>query len=361
MTLSFFPRPRALAGLGAAAVPLLVLLAGAPQEDTPAQRAFRAWPYNRSYELMTCAVGAACGLAACLEPALGRWQAGMRAAAGVTYAAGRGLANDAGAALGVFLVVWPLAQTILNSVIGCAGAAVLWCLLALLPAAWAAGTELTLRWRGGGAGGQAGGGAWGGGAAAGDGGVIREGRPRRCGGQLQGPVTCAGAGLRAVLTVFAIGLLAVPAFLPWSGPPEPFIRWHEYSPAGELLWRGTFVSFAIGNLTAAVLQDPAGLGASYTVFFILQCVLHATVMLVDNRVAAAAGGPNGNPHHAWSEIPGFYFIGTVLALLLAARLRVARRPLVEKSGQDEPGGVAAEAAAGGAADGKAGEALGVGP
>jgi hypothetical protein len=306
-------RPRVLAGVGAAVVPFLVLLAGAETEDTPAQQAFRARPYNRSYELMTCAVGTACGLAACLESALGRWQGRLQRA--VSRTSVRGLATDTGAALGIFLGTWSLAQTILNGVIGCAGAAVLWFLLAFLPAAWSLGKEVNelLRTTTSGS---------------------RMCRLRWCGRR---PVTCAGAGLRAVLTIFAIGLLAVPAFLPWDGPPEPFIRWHAYSVDGELLWRGTFVSFAVGNLTAAVLQDPAGLGASYTLFFIFQCILHATVMLVDNRVAAVADGPNGNPEHIWSEIPGFYFIGTVLALLLATRLRVIGRPSVEEGGQGQPG------------------------
>jgi hypothetical protein len=47
----------------------------------------------------------------------------------------------------------------------------------------------------------------------------------------------------------------------------------------------------------------------------VQGVVHATVMLLDNRVAAARGRPNGNWEHAF-EIAGFYLLGVALSALL---------------------------------------------
>lgn len=51
-------------------------------------------------------------------------------------------------------------------------------------------------------------------------------------------------GFSGFLCLAAVLFLAFPVFQQWSGPPEPFVRWVPYSPAGELIWRGVFASYA---------------------------------------------------------------------------------------------------------------------
>jgi hypothetical protein len=125
--------------------------------------------------------------------------------------------------------------------------------------------------------------------------------------------TCPQTTLRVLLVVFGILLVSAPVSQPWSGRPERFIRWHDYSVDAELLWRGTFCNFAIHNWMAAV--DPSGRHRPYVVFMAVQGIIHATVMLFDNRISAARGQANGNWEHAF-EISGFYLLGVLLLSLL---------------------------------------------
>jgi hypothetical protein len=60
----------------------------------------------------------------------------------------------------------------------------------------------------------------------------------------------------AFLVVFALLFVLFPVLQPWSGPPEPFVRWHPFSPPAERIWRGIFLSFALGMVVAAL--DPGG-------------------------------------------------------------------------------------------------------
>ena len=121
-----------------------------------------------------------------------------------------------------------------------------------------------------------------------------------------------------MLLLIAVGFLTFPVFQSWAGPPEQFVRWHPYSPRGELVFRGTFGTFAVGHLLA--LPDPAGArGAPYVAWFALQALLHASAMLAMSRAASARGGDaNANAEHLYGDVAGFYGFAVVLPALLAA-------------------------------------------
>jgi len=55
------------------------------------------------------------------------------------------------------------------------------------------------------------------------------------------------------LCLAAVLFMVFPVLQPWSGPPEKFVRWHPYSPAGELVWRGVFAAYAGKRLVLARL------------------------------------------------------------------------------------------------------------
>jgi hypothetical protein len=64
---------------------------------------------------------------------------------------------------------------------------------------------------------------------------------------LQPPPSARGSfAASAVLLTLAAAFVAFPVLQPWSGLPEPFVRWHPYSTDAELVWRAIFLAFAIG-------------------------------------------------------------------------------------------------------------------
>ena len=69
--------------------------------------------------------------------------------------------------------------------------------------------------------------------------------------QPRGPITLlASASLIALAALF----IAFPVLNRWSGPPEPFVRWHPFGLDTELIWRGVFFSCAVGMLITAPTQ-----------------------------------------------------------------------------------------------------------
>jgi hypothetical protein len=41
----------------------------------------------------------------------------------------------------------------------------------------------------------------------------------------------------------------------WTGPPEPFVRWHPFVVNGELVWRGTFALYGMRVLFFSALSS----------------------------------------------------------------------------------------------------------
>jgi len=289
-------------------LPVVTLLA---PRGTPWQSRFRPTPHNVCYEYMTVAIGASFLLS---EPLRSVIRAGH-----VQRPTGGGappppLLAQLPDALTCVQVVWPTTQAVLNFAVGCAGAGVLWLCLGALPlaaltVAAAPGRARQART------------------------VEREdakspltsgsGAQRRVQGccvAARSPCAASAANnaLRVALLLIAVGFLTFPVFQSWAGPPEPFVRWHPYSPRGELVFRGTFGTFAVGHLLA--LPDPAGArGAPYVALFALQALLHASAMLAMSRAASARGGDaNANAEHLYGDVAGFYGFAVVLPALLAA-------------------------------------------
>jgi hypothetical protein len=260
----------ASASIGLVLVPIIILFTSLANPDV--QNAFRAQPTNLSYELMTFAVGLSMVLAS-------------------YYPTCSMIQDDTIllSALDSIRIIWPFTHCIINFIIGSFAAGVLWLLLGTTPSVLSAAFL-----------------------------VYKTGPSQAkahcsisC--RLCTSCDCRTTALRAVLIIFGIGLVSAPIPLPWSGPPEPFIRWRDYSVDAELLWRGTFCNFAAHNWLAAA--DPSGRHRPYVVFMAVQGITHATVMLFDNRIAAARGHLNGNWEHAF-EISGFYLLGVLLGSLL---------------------------------------------
>jgi hypothetical protein len=270
-----------------ALVPIIVLISNSTIDGSIH---FRAFPYNTSYELMTCAVGCAVFVAAFLEPKLLQLQT-------LSSTPVSCLLDISGAPLMVFMLIWSLVQTILNAINQTFGAAGIWAIAVIVSLLCYLYEVYTFS--------------------------KTDGRSFK---QLFFPYITSSSidkaqttiALRTILIIFAI-LLLIPIIMPWEGPPERFVRWHSFSIQGELLWRGTFASFSLCNLLSAI--DPSGAGASYVAFMAIQGIFHGTTMLVDNRISASKGSENGNPEHAWSEIPFFLLLGCVLSGLLLTRLR----------------------------------------
>lgn len=120
--------------------------------------------------------------------------------------------------------------------------------------------------------------------------------------------------MSAFLIAAATLFILFPVLQPWSGPPELFVRWHPFSPAAELLWRGIFLSFAFGMLLAAV--DPGGRHRPFVVLLVLSGYLHAAEMAVDNLVSARVGGMNRNPEHLYGDVLGWFAIASLALLFL---------------------------------------------
>ena len=104
------------------------------------------------------------------------------------------------------------------------------------------------------------------------------------------------------------GFLAFPVAQPWSGFPEPFIRWHPYTVNGELIWRGIFFSYASAILYSCA-EDPLGKHFLFVFYVGISCIIHSITMLGMNINQRLNQGSNGNFEHLVSEIPGFLFLG----------------------------------------------------
>uniref|UniRef100_A0A383W017 Uncharacterized protein n=1 Tax=Tetradesmus obliquus TaxID=3088 RepID=A0A383W017_TETOB len=125
------------------------------------------------------------------------------------------------------------------------------------------------------------------------------------------------------LCLIAAAFLAFPVPRPWSGPPEPFVRWHPYSTAAELVWRGVFGCYAAMMLWAG-LEDPLGKHFVFVCYLGLSGCVHASVMLGMNLRQRAVGGPNGNAQHLYGDVAGWYAIGIASIIAAAAACRSQR-------------------------------------
>jgi hypothetical protein len=129
------------------------------------------------------------------------------------------------------------------------------------------------------------------------------------------PPTGAAATMRVAFICMALVFIAVPVALPWSGPAEPFVRWHPYSPPVEIIWRALFLSFALAMLAAA--RDPVSRNRRFLAALGISSALHAIEMAADNLIAANTGGANGNPQHLIGDISAWLFIATLSIAILA--------------------------------------------
>ena len=126
-----------------------------------------------------------------------------------------------------------------------------------------------------------------------------------------------------VLVVLACVFILFPVSQPWSGPPEPFVRWHPFSQPGELVWRGVFLSFAFGMLLTAF--DPLGRHRSFLIVLVLSGYLHSGEMAVDNLLASRMDGMNCNPEHLYGDVLGWFAIASVSLLFLVFARRRAHQ------------------------------------
>jgi len=265
-----------------ALIPFIVLLSNTGNDNI--QRLFRAYPYNISYELMTCAVGSAVLITAFLENGLVQNQIKAIVPA-------RELTSIALSPFMIFMGMWSIIQLILNAVNGTIVTSILWGISAVVSI-----IKLVHEFH-----------------------HIPQNKSLWIFSIFSNiDRSCMAYAIRIILVIFAIGLW-IPILLPWEGPPEPFVRWHTFSLQGELLWRGTFACFSLCNILTAL--DPTGAGAGYTAFMAAQGIFHGTVMLIDNRISASNHGSNGNAEHAWGEIPFFLILGLSLSILLITRFR----------------------------------------
>eukprot|EP00439_Symbiodinium_sp_Y106_P052939 s1021_g7.t1 len=90
-----------------------------------------------------------------------------------------------------------------------------------------------------------------------------------------------------VFSIFPFGLL-MPIFAAWD-PVELWVRWRPYNIQAELLWRGTFATFALAFFLAAA--NPK-VNNSIVAFFAAHGICHSISMFVDNRIFPADGNDN---------------------------------------------------------------------
>lgn len=96
--------------------------------------------------------------------------------------------------------------------------------------------------------------------------------------------------------------LLMPIFGSWE-QAQRWVRWHPYNLDAELLWRGTFATFALALFFTAA--NPK-VNNSIVAFFAAHCVCHSVSMFIDNRLLPADG--NDNVEHLL-EISIFMAIG----------------------------------------------------
>ncbi|CAE7469296.1 unnamed protein product [Symbiodinium pilosum] len=112
--------------------------------------------------------------------------------------------------------------------------------------------------------------------------------------------------LRVKVYTFIFSLLPFGLIMPIFGPWERvqlWVRWFPYNEDAELLWRGTFATFAFAFfLTAA---NPK-MNNSIVAFFAAHGVFHSISMFIDNRLLPMDG--NDNVEHLL-EISIFMLIG----------------------------------------------------
>lgn len=96
--------------------------------------------------------------------------------------------------------------------------------------------------------------------------------------------------------------LLMPIFGPWE-QVQRWVRWHPYNLDAELLWRGTFATFALALFFTAA--NPR-VNNSIVAFFAAHGVCHSVSMFIDNRLLPSDG--NDNVEHLL-EISIFMAIG----------------------------------------------------
>ncbi len=128
----------------------------------------------------------------------------------------------------------------------------------------------------------------------------------------------------AFFLIIAILFVAFPVLQPWYGPPEPFVRWYPFSPAGELVWRGIFLSFSFGMMMTAL--DPFGRHRPFLIALVLSGYLHSGEMAVDHLLSVQMVGMNANPEHLYGDILGWFVIASVSLLFLLLSRKNAPQP-----------------------------------
>lgn len=126
----------------------------------------------------------------------------------------------------------------------------------------------------------------------------------------------------ALLLSIAVIFIAFPVTKPWTGPVEPFVRWHPFSPEIETVWRGIFASFAVAMAVAAL--DPGHRHRHFLLALGCSGICHAAFMAADNLLAAWYGRDNGNVEHLYGDVAGWLLIGLAsLAYWRARRIGAA--------------------------------------
>jgi hypothetical protein len=125
-----------------------------------------------------------------------------------------------------------------------------------------------------------------------------------------------------ILLICALLFLAGPVLHPdWAGPAQPYVRWHPFSHSGELIWRGIFLSFALGMVLTAT--DPLGRHRIFLRMLTASGYLHASEMAADNLFSLHMHSMNGNREHLYGDVLGWFVIATVSFSLLA----LSREPI----------------------------------
>ena len=242
---------------------MLTLLA---PRGAPWQGHFRPAPYNVSYECLTVASGASFLLSEPLRSVLR--PRGSRGEAPPV----RRLPD----ALPCVQLVWPTTQCVLSFAAGCAGAGVLWLVLATAPlAVLAAATQRQAQ--------RAPAGPREGPGLSADA-AEQQGAPERC--RTRSGLRRAAAHRRRLPHVPVFSAARLPRSrraTSWRLLPLPYVAW-----------------------------------------LALQALLHASAMLALSRAARARGDANANAEHLYGDAAGSFGFGAVLPLLLAgAGVRVS--------------------------------------